>query len=311
MRIFVLLCLLHLSFILAAQEGEAQSNIGLYLSKTTLGHGVSNQHQDLVDRQLLSMVSDGTPMNAKASAFIVKPSLDLIEEGKIEGMDNRRTAKLNLQLKLVYAFTSEVVAVKDVLLVGSGEKSSDAIRKAVVTARKANPSLRKSLAAFRQSAADYITNNCPAFLNHAKEAAGMENYREAFSVLHAVPEEVDCFEQVKAEKIAHYNKWQEVKCGTQLNKARAAQAQNDFSKALGILSSFDASTPCFDEAKLLVELIEEKVDEQQKEEYDWMFKFYAEKNKSETARWNAMNSLFMGWLQESDNFEQLLQPNNK
>lgn len=285
------------------QTETEQPTVGLLLSKTSMEEGIPPENQELIDGQLYTLLSDGGGIS-EISALILKPSIQVLELGRIgEGDKKRRTAKLNLQLKLVQTFTSEEIEVLDVLLVGSGENVPTAIKKAIITARQVNPVLRKTIAAIRQSAFDYFEKNCNALLETANEKANNGNYQEAFAMLHAVPTGLTCFDLVAEKKAGYYKKWQETVCTTQLRLAMSAGAENDFSKALDILSRIDADAPCFAGAKDAGLSLETKLNAELKEQYKWLFSFYQGGGSAEAFRSKVKDNLFFSWLKASGNFE--------
>ena len=298
-----LFLVLHLALFFTAQLlAQNPVRVDLLLTQATLGKGIPTQSLEQIDRQLLTLLADGESVNSQFSAFLVQPALDLLEEGKIEGMENRQTAKLNLHLKLVNAFTKEVLDARMFTLTGAGASMDDAVKKAVANIRRSNPALTKSMSEFRQKAADFYAKNCAAVTLQADDSARKGNYREAFSILHSVPQGVPCFAEVAAKKEEFFQKLQQYECAANLAKAQAAEAKNDFAGALAILSRFDPAAPCFEEVKKSIAAIEQKVDEQQRVDYEWLFKFYSEGKEAEAAKWNAMSALFMNWLKESGKY---------
>lgn len=100
-----------LTFCLSAQEA---AQIPIMLAQTTFGRDLSYGNRDRIDRQILSALESGDAVNNQFSVFVIRPALDILEQGKIEGTKTQQTVKLNLQLKLTNAMTGEVLAVQDV-----------------------------------------------------------------------------------------------------------------------------------------------------------------------------------------------------
>jgi hypothetical protein len=274
--------------------------IDLLLAQTQLGKGISVQNRELADRQLLVLFTDSDGMNNKFSAFLVQPSIDLLENGKIEGISNRQTAKFSLQLKLINMFSSEVLAVREVTLTGAGNNLEEATKKTLAGIRRNNPSLAKVTNEFRQSIATYYQNNCTNILETANESANRGDFQEAFSLLQAIPAGTPCFKDVSDKKNGYFQQLQEFQCLNILTKAEAASANNDQHTALNLLSSISANSPCFEKSNEAITALESKVDEQLKQRFDWLFKFYSEGKDAETAKWNAMSALYLNWLKEKN-----------
>lgn len=284
----------------------AQNNtsINLLLGRASLGKGISPQFQSRLENQLLGVfTTDGNAVGGNYSAFAVRPSLEIVERGKIEGMKSMPTVKMSLVLKLQNMVTDAVLDVREVMLTGSGSTDEEAIGKAIGGIRKNQPQLSKALKDFQSAILGYYEKNCGQLLAEANDFAARKQYREAFSVLQSVPQGSACFDEVRESRTAFYQQQQALECASTLAGAKAANAANNFTLAMELLSQIGGDSPCFTEAKNLVSETEGKVDNELKNQYEWMFKFYSTGAEAEKARLNAMNSLFLGWLRESKHFE--------
>ncbi|MDO8365723.1 MAG: hypothetical protein Q7T20_02920 [Saprospiraceae bacterium] len=281
---------------LSAQEATP---IPILLAQTTLGKDLSYSNRDRIDRQILSALEVGDGANNQFSVFVIRPALDIFEQGKIEGLKTQLTVKLNLQLKLTNAMTGAVLAVQDVKASGAGNNLDEAVNRALQTMRRDNPALSKAIKTFRQKISDHYIVQCSNVNTSATELASQKKYREAFAMLHSVPQGTACFQEVSAKKLEYFDLVQTAECQNKMSRANAAVAANDFKTALQILSQIDANAPCFGEAKTAIAAIEPKVDENLKTNYEWLFSFYKEGKAAETARWNAMTAMGLLYLSEN------------
>ncbi len=299
MKKTILLPLLLVSFFQLQLRAQA-NDVSLLLGKPTLGKGISNQYQTRLESQMLTLLTSGDgSANANFSVFSVQPALEILEQGKIEGMKSKPTVKLSLMLKLQNIYTNEVLEVQEATLTGVGSTADEAISKAISGIRKNQPQLGRALKEFQTAISGYYEKNCATILTNANDLGSRLQYRNAFALLQSVPQGTPCFNEVNEAKQVIYQQLQATECANNLTAAKAAKAANDFSKALHILSQVDAESPCFGEAKNMITDLETIVDEALKTQYEWMFKFYESGTAVETARWNAMNSLFLGWLRDS------------
>ena len=285
-----------LSLSLSAQEAPS---IPILLAQTTLGKDLSYSNRDRIDRQILSALEVGEGANNQFSVFVIRPALDIFEQGKMEGIKTQLTVKLNLQLKLTNAMTGEVLAVQDVKASGAGNNLDEAVNRALQTMRRDNPALSKAIKTFRQKISDHYIAQCSNVNTSATELASQKKYREAFAMLHSVPQGTPCFQELAAKKLEYFDLVQTAECQNKMSRANAAVASNDFKTALQILSQIDANAPCFGEAKTAIAAIEPKVDENLKTTYEWLFSFYKEGKAAETARWNAMTAMGLLYLSEN------------
>ena len=291
--------LILLALNLGAQDAP---NINLLLTQTTLGKGISYSSRDRIDRQILSALG-GDGVNNQFSIFVVQPALDILEEGKIEGVKAQKTVKLKLQLKLSNSLSGEVMGMQDVNASGAGNTLDEAINRAVQSIRRDNPGLTKSLAKFRERIAEYYATQCGAVGTIADEFAAQKKYPEAFATLHAIPQGTPCYEELATKKMAYFTALQTNSCENKMARANAAVAADNFTSALAILSEIDASAPCFAEAKAAVSALESKVDADQQKRYEWLFSFYREGKAAETAQWNAMTALCLAWLRDGGKYK--------
>ena len=295
-QLTITLFLALLSISLFAQEAP---QIPVLLSQTTLGKNISYASRDRVDRQILAAIEGGNTINNQFSVFVIQPALDLYDQGKIEGLKTQQTVKVNLQLKLTNIMTGEVLSVQELKASGAGNNQDEAINRALQSIRRDNPALSKAITTFRQEIAAHYQAQCANVLSAASEMAAQKKYREAFALLHSVPQGVACFQEVASKKLEYFDQVQKAECQNKMSRANASVAANDFRSALQSLSQIDANAPCFNEAKASIAGLETKVDENLKTNYEWLFAFYKEGKAAETARWNAMTALGLMYLSEN------------
>jgi hypothetical protein len=295
-----IIALIGFGFGLVQLTAQGTESISLLLGKPTLGKGIPAQHQSRLETQLLGAFTsrEEGSMGAKYSAFAVLPSLEIIERGKVEGMKSKPTIKFSLSMKLQNAYSGEVLEVREAVITGVGANEDEAISKAISGIRRNQPQLGKAMKEFQVAIAAYYEKNCGQILAQSKDLTARQQYQEAFGLLHSVPQGTGCFEQVQQSKNELFRKAQASGCASILAKAQAAQAANDFSRALSLVAEIDAEAPCFDEAKAFTDNLEPKLDEEIHNNYEWLFKFHSAGAEAEAARWNAMNSLFLGWLRD-------------
>jgi len=284
-----------LSVCLSAQDAAP---IPILLSQTSLGRDLPYGIRNRIDRQLLSALDIGEGINHKFSIFVIQPALDILEQGKIEGLKTQITVKLNLQLKLTNMMSGEVLDAQDIKASGAGNTLDEAVTRTIVSFRRDNPVLSKSIKTFRQRISEHYLAHCSRVMTMANELAGQKKFSDAFSALHAVPAGTTCYQEVAAKKLEYFNQVQTADCQNKLSRVNAAVAINDFKTALQVLSQIDANAPCFAEAKATLAAIEPKVDESLKTNYEWLLSFYKEGKAAETARWNAMTAIGLLYLTE-------------
>ena len=283
-----------------SQNAEPFEKIDFLLKPVSIGDRISHQNKGLINRQLLSIVSDGNYLNNKYAGFAIQPAVDLLEQGKIEGIKNKITAKINVQFQLIHLFNKEIIKVKDITLTGSGDDLQAAVRKSILNIRKTHPGIKKTISAMRQEVIDYYNKNCGQIVEDAELLANLGKWDEAFAVLHSIPSGIKCFNGISTLKLDYHQKWLAIECNSIMAQAQASEALDNYEKALQLYSSISVDAPCFNDAKQSINNIDHKYDEQLKEDYKWLFDFIDEGIEAETAKWNAMNTLFLNWLKNMD-----------
>ncbi|MFN0212673.1 MAG: hypothetical protein ACKVT2_00335 [Saprospiraceae bacterium] len=288
-----------LALLCCVLSAQSSAPIPILLSQTTLGKDLPFNSRDRIDRQILSALESGDGLNNQFSVFVIRPALDILDQGKIEGIKTQITVKLNLQLKLTNGATAEVLAIQDVRISGAGNTVDDAVNRALQSLRRDHPALSKAIGNFRQRIVDHYATNCGNVSTAANELASQNKHRDAFALLHSVPQGTPCFQEVAGKKMEYFGLVQSADCQNKISRANAAVASNDFKTALQILGQIDANAPCFGDAKSAILSIESKVDENLKTNYEWIFSFYKEGKAAETARWNAMTAMGLLYLTEN------------
>lgn len=277
---------------LAAQQN---SSIAIMLAPTQ-GNAVSSSTRERADRQILSALQAGGSLGGRYSVFIIQPAVDILEQGKIEGIKTQETVRINLQLKLMNTVSAEVLAVEDFKVSGAGNNTNEAINRAMQTIKRDHPALSKIIRSFQQKVTDYYLAQCSQVQNQAEALAGQKKYGEAFSMLHSVPQGIPCFEEVSTKKLEYFQQVQTAECQNQLQRAKTAAAINDYKTALFHLGRIDANAPCFEEAKSLTNSFATQLDQDLQTRYEWLLSFYEEGKAAETARWNAMTALGLQYV---------------
>jgi hypothetical protein len=233
------------------------------------------------------------------SMFAIVPSLSFVEERIAEGMKKMSAVKLNLNLSVVNLISNTTLGAFDVSFTGSGSNKSEAINRGIQQLRNKPNQISKAVEDFNEKINAYYENNCDKILTEAKEFNNRKNYPAAVALLHGVPPGLTCSAKTEALKNESFSILQQQICTNVNTKAQAAVASNDFISALNLLSQIDAAAPCATEAKTQISAIEAKFDATQREQWEWLFKFWSAGAEAERARWNAYTAIAMGWLRST------------
>lgn len=302
-RIFLLLSgLLGWAAVAGCQEQAPQ--ISFALGRARIESGLSNTLQNKVERQLSALLTSGADTyGAPYAVFVVAPVLSLLDQGKIEGVATRITARVNLQLRVANNVSGEVFHTSDLTLTGAGATLDEAVGKALQGVRPNNPALRRAMEESRVKIREHYTQHCDQVQKAAAEKESAGQFAAALSLLHSIPEGTPCFEAVQAKKTALFAKIQEQECRNLLQKADARVAAKDFAGALHWLAQIDSQSPCAPDAKQRIATVETKVDEQERTRNEWLFKYWSAGQDAEKARWNALTTFCLEWLHGNAKYE--------
>jgi hypothetical protein len=231
--------------------------------------------------------------------FSIQPTVSVLESAQIEGMQDRKAVKVNLNLRVLNAVSGETFASSDVVLTASGTTEDEAVGRALQNIRQNNPALRRELNALDAKVRAHYQAHCADVLTAAAAHEQRKEYAAALALLHSVPQGTPCFNEVAARKAAVFVLLQTANCQNLLTRADAHVAANNFTSALLLLSQTDATAPCAADVKSRIATLETKVDAAQKENWEWLFKFWATGAEAEKARYNALTACALTWLRGS------------
>lgn len=284
----------------SAQDTTANARISFLLAKAKFESNISPKYAEKVERQLASVLTSGVnTYGAPFSVFSIQPTVSVLESAQIEGMQDRKAVKLNVNLRVVNAVSGETFASSDVVVTGSGTSEDEAVSRALNNIRQNNPALRRELGNLDAKVRAHYQAHCADVLTAAAAHEQRKEYNAALALLHSVPQGTPCFNEVAARKTAVFAQVQATNCQNLLTRADAHIAGNNFLGALLLLSQVDATAPCAAEVKARIATVETKVDAAQKENWEWLFKFWATGAEAEKARYNALTACALTWLRGS------------
>jgi thioredoxin-like negative regulator of GroEL len=138
---------------------------------------------------------------------------------------------------------------------------------------------------------EYYNTNCDRILSQASALNSAGDLEKALGVLSNVPEEVPCYERIKAKAIEVYKAYVNQLCKQQLNEANSLIAKQDYNGALKVLASIDPSSSCNQDAKTAISKVEGKVSEQQRQDYKERMERYNNSVELEKERIRAVRDI--------------------
>ncbi len=294
---FVLLLCLQLRFA-SAQTSGTPYPVGLSMAAASLDDRLPPTVGPALDQRLAAQLAVSRAGNRPVRGFVVLPYLELSESFPVEGVQTRTAARLSLVLVLRNSWDDSVLATDERTLSGIGADLSAAVRQAIQAIGRGPSDLTQVREDFEAAARTYLDSRCLQLLDQATEDLDGGAAGRAFALLQAMPAGSPCHAKTQSLRETAYQRYQAAACGQLLLEAAAHQAGRDYRSALQALAAIDASGPCTDQANAAVDALHQHLDNQLRQEYDWLLKLRTAAAAGESARWEAMEALFLHWLRQ-------------
>ncbi|MEY3053014.1 MAG: hypothetical protein RLY31_2799 [Bacteroidota bacterium] len=283
----------------AAQAAASSYPVVLSVAKATLGTGLPPTVGPTVDQRLSARLMVSREEAPPGHGFFVQAQLDLLESYPLEGIQTRTAAKVLLTLVLRNHWDDTPLATWERTLSGIGTDLSAAVTQALLGIGKGSASLQQVREEFEATARTYLDANCSNLTMQAETMLGSGEPGDAFAFLQALPPGSPC--RTSAEQLVQeaYSRYQHTVCEQLLLRAATRQAGMDYRAALRALAAIDVTSPCAERAGSAVRSLQQSIDEQLRQEYDWLLQVHKTAAAGEAARWKAMEALFLHWLQQN------------
>lgn len=265
---------------------QAQESRLLVIDNDNHGKDITYEQKKRLTERLKSIfeASNNGNTNQVISIFAVRPYFEVTEFQKAEGLKTKVVCNTNLRLTLINLITQANAGEVMIAFQGIGDDKNTAINQAVGAIKGSNINFKKFLTQSQTNIADYYTKECDNALEQAKQQMTLNNPAEAAIIAGSIPQNATCYQKAQTLKQQALLQYQQNNCKNLVVKADAAVAANEFKNALFLLSQIDASSPCAEDVKTRIASIETKVDDKNKEDFDWFFKAYATGAEMQTAQ---------------------------
>lgn len=289
MKNIVLLIIAVCSFTmrLTAQETAEYNAIKLFIDQEKLSTENPTLPEPLRQRlytKVMQLINQTGVAEVGYSNFLVTPKFDVLGTSLDEASIPRLyLAECELSLSISRRDFSDQGAASyasfSKKLIGSGSSKDNAIANAI---NNISPQDNTLVGFFKQSKAKidhYFKTNCKEIIKEAIQAYDLKEFGKSIALYFSVPSSAPCYEEARSRSIGVYVRYIEDNCDKQLIQLKAliALAQtNDatasakhYSEVLAIMKNLNPTSPkCYNEAKLLIQKIENRFNEQQKREWE-------------------------------------------
>lgn len=288
-KILVILLFLYLNVCIYAQS-VFDINIGIVVPEQQ--EDIKSDAFNLLKTKLKTVTAQNGISSDSFGTFVIYPTVNILDNQLIEGgMRNIYTTEIELSLFVKQVSNNAVFGSCSKTLKGSGRNITDAVKNAF---SKINPKDNDYSLFFEQSKnkiRQYYSTNKTAMINKAKSMAKMQQYEQALALLMTYPETLEGIEDIQDTAIDIYKEYQNSKCNDLILKSKSAIATQDYETAATLLSEIDSESICSNEAKTLMKSIEQKIKEDQKQEFELINKMIDNETALESKRIDAIKSI--------------------
>lgn len=228
------------------------------------------------------------------STIILSSKLSPGKSGEIEGIANRQILAYDLLLEARLAGTQQLFHTSVVALQGSGSNKYEAHQAAIRQLGFRNRTWQRAI---EQLKIDYIKTlheNCGSLLTEAEQLQERQQLLTALALADGIPLDAPCYAQAREYRERYYQSYQETYCQNHLEQARRQLALELPKAALAEIAKIDASAPCADEAKQLLETAAATLKDQQSAKAQFLRQVYQNQVEVETARSKVITGLLEG-----------------
>ncbi|WP_140939030.1 hypothetical protein [Sphingobacterium lumbrici] len=296
-KLFILFTFLNVTLSIFAQSSSDIGKIALSVIMPENVDGLDVSQLSKLETKITEIVSSsGLAASGYNNNFVIYPKFAVYETNVVEGgMQNITvtTCEISLFIKQVdnnILFSSISKQVK-----GSGNNKQTSLTNAISKIPTKDTQFQSFIETGKNKIVQYYESKCEDIISKSESLVKMQNYEEALGLLQTVPEKVSCYSKIQEKSIEAYKAYQNQKCSTQIQEAKSAFAANDYNLTLELLSQIDPSAICFKESQQLMKTVENKIDTEEKKQWDLQMKIYNDAVSLEKQRINAIKEIAVAY----------------
>ena len=292
-KLFAIILIISTSISFAQINDGDLNDISLSVILPDNSEDLSQRSVSKIESKIQHIVSKyGISGNGYTSEFLIYPKVEIFNESVVEGMRNLVFVEIEFNLFIQQYSTRRIFSSYAKTLKGSGFNKEKAIADAISKIPTNGKYLEEFMIKGKEKILTYYNNNCDQIMLDADYLMKTQKFDQVIAILSTVPKEAkDCYASLQAKSIEAFNLYQKQMCESNLLKAKAELANNNYSGALKYLSLIDASSPCLGNAESLVKEVSRQVDAKEKREWDFVLKKYSDKQNLAKYRLDTMREI--------------------
>lgn len=237
-----------------------------------------------VQQHLTPLLQAGEISLDVLSGIYLDASMELVNEGKIDGMRTRYTAAYQLYLNLRISGSQEVISSQIIPLKGMGNSADNARRAALRSLRTGTPQVDTIVQQLQRDYQQAFGANCSNLLAKANQQAERDQLLTALAITNAIPMDASCYGEARASREEYYLAYQAASCQGHLEAARQQLALELPKAALEEIGKIDPASDCAITARKLLEDAADQMKEQQSRKAQFLRQVYQNQVQVEQAR---------------------------
>lgn len=256
-------------------------NIAVFVPQTDILNDANNEKLKSKMIQFLTKSGFGSDDETSAS-FMIYPKMDIENELQLDaGLEPQKmiTAEITFVMKQIPE--NKVFGTATLKVKGVGKDNNEAIRNCLTSINSSSPVLIDFVKNTREKIIQHYIDNCDIIITTAQTEFDKKNIEKAIYILNAVPSDAkDCYLKVQDKIKVFYQALIDNECQQMMIQATAASGNKDYSNAFNILGNIAPNSKCYNDAKLAISNIEDKISKAEIEEY----KRIQEENRLQTQK---------------------------
>lgn len=295
---FIIIGLLF-SLVSKAQTNNEIGKISLSVVMPGFIENLNDSQLSKLDTKISQIVTNsGLSDSGYNNNFVIYPKFALTETNVVEGgMQNITIVSIELSLFIKQVHTNILFSTISKTIKGSASSKELAISNAISKIGTNDSDYNTFIEKSKTKIIQYYETKCSDIIKKSDGLVKTQQFEEALGLLMSVPDAVSCHSQVQAKAIEAYNGFQKKNCSKQMQLAKNTMATNNYASTLNILSEIDPASPCFDESQTLSKSVENKVNIEQKKQWDFQIKQYNDAVALEKQRINAIKDIVVSYYQ--------------
>jgi len=282
---------------------QESNSIEIGVDMSTCSNELTLNNISKLETKLIQTITiSGFSSNGYNKSILISPKFEIYEDSFTQAtLQAVHIVKANLTLIVKQKDDNFLFTTMMKEIIGSGSSKEQAISNAIMQINSNDSDIKNFLDSSKEKIYNYYEKNCSNIIKKAELFAKTQQYENSFSCLLAVPvQATSCYDKIETKAVEVYKSYQSQNCRKLLLVAKSQITIKNYSQAIDVLTDIDPSTTCFNEAKILVQSIENKINAEDKKQWDLQILQYKDKVSLNNQRLLAMKEIAIANAQKKE-----------